>query len=526
MDLIILLALICAVVFLVNKYLFSFWTRLKVKQIEPTFLVGNAGKMFTMKAGMGDFFEEVYNKYKHEKFIGAYLSYNPILIVNDPMLIQNIMISDFTTFHDRPTPGDAAENFPLVGNLFNLRGQKWRDLRIRLSPTFTSGKLKMMFPIMRDCGKVLQDYVAKQIKDGHTVFEFKDLCARFTINNISSVAFGVDNDCINEPDNMFRKMGLKLFEPSMRNGIINILAFFTPRLFTALKIAPFAADVEEFIYRLVNETIDHREKNNVVRNDFMQLMIQLKNQGYVSADKDSKDEDAGENGHEWEHEKNKTELKKLTIDEITAQALIFFGAGFETSSSTMAFSLFELARNPDTQKRAQEEIDEVMKKAGANEYTYDLLNDMKYLDCVVDETLRKYPILPTLFRVGTKDYLIPNTDVVLPKDTSVFMPIIGIQRDPEVYDDPMAFKPERFLDSPTGGAKVKGVAYTPFGTGSRNCIGARLGKLQAKLGLASVLREFNFELHDKSLEHGELKFNPKSLVLTPLKPVMMKVTLR
>jgi cytochrome P450 family 6 len=465
MSLIIAISLICAVVFLVNKYLFSFWTRLKVKQIEPTFLVGTAGKLFTLKSSFGDYFEEVYNKYKKEKFIGAYLSYSPILVINDPELIQNILISDFSTFHDRPTPGDAAENFPLVGNLFNLRGQKWRDLRIKLSPAFTSGKLKVMFPIMRDCGQVLQDYVAKQIKGGTTVFEFKDLCARFTINNISSVAFGVENDCINDPDNIFRKMGLKLFEPSMRNAVINTMAFFTPKLFTKLKIPPFPADLEEFIYRLVNDTVAYREKNNVQRNDFMQLMIQLKNQGYVSADKDDdKDE------HEWKGEKDKLEVKKMTIDEMAAQAFIFFGAGFETSSSTMAFSLFELARNKEVQRKTQEEIDEVMKKSPTNEFTYDLLNDMKYLDCVIDETLRKYPILPALFRVGTKDYLIPNTDIVLPKDTPVYLPIIGLQRDPDVYDDPMAFIPERFLDSPTGGAKVKGVAYSPFGTGSRNCI--------------------------------------------------------
>ncbi|KAG5681320.1 hypothetical protein PVAND_010768 [Polypedilum vanderplanki] len=492
---------------------------IKVKQLEPSFLFGNAGKIFTMTTSFGDYFEDIYNKTKSERFMGAYLSYSPILIVNDPELIQNIMISDFTTFHDRPTPGDAAENYPLVGNLFNLRGQKWRDLRIKLSPTFTSGKLKVMFPIMRDCGKVLQTYVEKQIKSGQTVFEFKDLCARFTINNISSVAFGVENDCINDPDNVFRKMGLKLFEPSLRNGIINSIAFLTPKLFTILKIPPFPADLEQFIYSLVTETVEYREKNNFQRNDFMQLMIQLKNQGYVSADKDANDDE-----NEWKNEKR--EIKKMTIDEMAAQAFVFFGAGFETSSSTMSFSLFELARNKDIQKKVQEEIDEVMKKTGSDEFTYDLLNEMKYLDCVVDETLRKYPILAALFRVGTKDYSIPNSNLVLPKDTPVYMPIIGIQRDPEIFEDPMAFKPERFLDSPTGGAKVKGAVYVPFGTGSRNCIGARLGKLQTKLGLATVLAKFNFELKDKSLEKGELKYNPKSFVLTPITPVMMKVTLR
>lgn len=470
MDLFIVLALIVAVVYLVNKYFFSFWTKLNVKQLDPTFFVGNVGEIFTLKSSMGDFFEKIYNQNKSEKYVGAYLSYNPILIVNDPELANSIMISDFNTFHDRPTPGDAAENYPLVGNLFNLKGQKWRDLRIKLSPTFTSGKLKVMFPIMRDCGKVLQDYITRQIKGGQSVFEFKDLCARFTINNISSVAFGVENDCINEPDNIFRKMGLKIFEPSLRNGFVNITAFFMPKLFTALKIQPFASDVEEFIYKLVNTTVDYREKNNVQRNDFMQLLIQLKNQGYIPADKGDNEDET----NEWKNEK--TETKKLTIDEITAQAFVFFGAGFESSSSTMSFSLFELARHSDIQKKVQKEIDEILEKTENNELTYDSLNEMKYLDCIVDETLRKYPILPILFRINNKEFKIPGTDVVLPKDTPVYFPIIGYHRDPAIYDDPMAFKPERFLNSSNGGAKAKGAVYIPFGTGNRNCIVSKFFK--------------------------------------------------
>jgi cytochrome P450 family 6 len=427
--------------------------------VEPAFLVGNVGRLLALKAHMADIFSEIYFKHKDKRFLGGYLSYKPLLIVHDPVLFQDVMIRDFTTFHDRPTPGEVAETYPLVGNLVNLRGQKWKNIRTKLSPTFTSGKLKAMFPIMRDCCKVLQVYMEKDIKNGNKVFDLKDLLARMTINIISSVGFGVENDCINEPDNMFRKMGLKLFEPSLRNGFVNSLIFFTPDLITRFKINPFPGDVTDFMFSVVKQTVEYREKNNFQRNDFMNLLIELKNKGYVSADK------TDEHEIEWKTENKDT---KFTMDELTAQAFVFFGAGFETSSSTMSFCMYELARNKDVQRKVQEEIDRVMKSAGPEGLTYDLLAEMKYLDCCVDETLRKYPIIPVLFRLNTKDYKIPGSDVIVEKGTPVFIPIIGMQRDPEIYENPMQFKPERFLNSSTGNAKISaGIVYAPFGDGPR-----------------------------------------------------------
>ncbi|KAL7017110.1 hypothetical protein ACKWTF_010253 [Chironomus riparius] len=518
MNVFILISFIATIIYLANKYFLSYWSRRNVYQVEPAFLVGNVGKLLTLKAHMADIFSDIYFKHKNKKFLGAYLSYKPLLVVNDPVLYQDVMIRDFTTFHDRPTPGEVAETHPLVGNLVNLRGQKWKNIRTKLSPTFTSGKLKAMFPIMRDCCIVLQDYMEKNIKNENTVFDLKDLLARMTINIISSVGFGVENDCINEPDNDFRKMGLKLFEPSLRNGLVNAMVFFTPDLITKFKINPFPTDVTEFMFSVVNQTVEYREKNNYHRNDFMQLLIELKNKGYVTADKNDEHE------IEWKMENKDT---KFTMDELTAQAFVFFGAGFETSSSTMSFCMFELARNKDIQQKVQDEIDRVMKAAGPNGLTYDLISEMKYLDCCIDETLRKYPIIPVIMRLSTKDYKFTGSDVVIEKNTPVFIPIIGMQRDPEIYENPMQFKPERFLNSSTGNPNISaGIVYTPFGDGPRNCIGGRLGKLQTKLGLAMILQKFNFELSDKSLEYGELTFHPNSFVLSPMQSLMYKVSVR
>jgi cytochrome P450 family 6 len=446
----------CAIFYLIDRYLFNYWSRRDIPQADPTFLIGNLGDAIRAKTSIGEQLQILYNKFKQHKFIGIYLTYRPVLLVNDPELIQHVLVKDFSTFHDRPTPHEAAEYEPLVGNLFNLRGQKWRDLRVKLTPTFTSGKLKAMFPIMQDCGQVLTDYIDKNMKNNKNQFDIKELFARFTTSIISSVAFGIENDCINEPDNVFRKMGMTVFDNDLRTVVINMLVFFMPGLFTKLKIMPFKPEFSKFINSIVKQNVEYREKNNVHRNDFMQLLIQLKNQGYVSADKDDEQESA-----EVKHDS----VKKLTLDEIAAQVFVFFVAGFETSSSTSNFCMFELARNPDIQRKVQEEIDRAVKESNEKNINYDVLNQMKYLDCCIDETLRLYPIIPLLFRNTSKDYQVPNSNLVIEKDTAVFLPLLGIQRDPEVYDDPLQFKPERFLDSPHGNGKVNGIFYSPFGTG-------------------------------------------------------------
>lgn len=75
-----------------------------------------------------------------------------------------------------------------------------------------------MFPIIKNCGQGLEDFLVKNVKNGVDVFEFRDLLARFSTNIISSVAFGIENDCINKPDHIFRKIGVQIFETNFKNG--------------------------------------------------------------------------------------------------------------------------------------------------------------------------------------------------------------------------------------------------------------------------------------------------------------------
>lgn len=183
--------------------------------------------------------------------------------------------------------------------------------------------------------------------------------------------------------------------------------------------------------------------------------------------------------------------KKLTVEEVMAQVFIFFSGGFDTTSSATSFALFELAKNFDIQRKLQEDIDATLAKHN-NEWTYDCIQDMKYLDQVFEETLRMYPSVPLLRRTTTKKYTIPDTNVTIDKGTSVIVSILSLQRNPLYFPNPDKFDPDRF--TPDAKETRIPLTYFPFADGPRNCIGMRYAQLQAKMGLASILSKFNLEL--------------------------------
>lgn len=113
---------IAAVVLLGFLYLFNqhkhrFWINRGFVQLEPKIFVGDFGPMLTMKMSIGEFFYNIYVKHKQHKALGVY--------------IQHVMVRDFSSFHDRPVPFDL-EHDTLQNHLFNVGGQKWRDLRVKV----------------------------------------------------------------------------------------------------------------------------------------------------------------------------------------------------------------------------------------------------------------------------------------------------------------------------------------------------------------------------------------------------------
>lgn len=139
------------------------------------------------------------------------------------------------------------------------------------------------------------------------------------------------------------------------------------------------------------------------------------------------------------------------------------------------------------------------------------------------ETLRKYPSLPALNRICTKDYQIPGSNCIIEKGTSVMIPSFSLHRDPKYYPNPMKFDPNRFLAANTANKTFIDMPYMPFGDGPRNCIGLRLGKLQTKVGLLSMLQKYKYNLVEPQ---KDIIISPKTVLMAPVGGIHLKVTRR
>lgn len=355
--------------FLYVKHAFAYWKRRGVPYKMPSFPFGNFATAFLKKKCFGEELADLYN-HTDEPYLGVFITFQPALLVRDPNIIKDILIKDFQSFSHRGWQANVDVD-PMANNILLQRGEKWKNTRAQFTPAFSPGKIKAMFETMVDCGKSLDKYIDRFADTGKSI-EIREIFSRFTINVIASIAFGIDVDCIENPNCEFRKYGQKFFEPTLKNTLRFNLAFMSPTLAKWIRMRFADKEVYEFMRDTCQQNLDYREKNNVSRKDFFQLLMQLRNTGKVQDDDD------------WES-KATTDEKSLTLDEMTAQAFLFFAGGFESSSSTMSFCMYELAKYPDKQQKAYEEIVGVLENYGGK-LTYDAITDMKYMGCCVDGT--------------------------------------------------------------------------------------------------------------------------------------------
>lgn len=122
-------------------------------------------------------------------------------------------------------------------------------------------------------------------------------------------------------------------------------------------------------------------------------------------------------------------------------------------------------------------------------------------------------------RQASEDYKVPNSPFVIEKRTGISIPVYSIHHDPEIYPDPERFDPSRF--EPEAIKARHPYAYLPFGDGPRNCIGDRFGKMQAKLGLVVLIRNFKFGVSSQT--EIPLKLNNRLNLVNPLNGIHVKV---
>ncbi|XP_001944599.2 probable cytochrome P450 6a14 [Acyrthosiphon pisum] len=488
-----------------TTYTYKYWKSKSVTFATPVPLFGNIKDHVTLKMTQGECLKNIYNDFPREKFVGMYQLQTPTLLLRDPETIRLFLVKSFAHFTDRGFSYDGHRE-PLTKHLVNLEGDTWKILRQKLTPTFSSGKIKSMLGLLQGCGVQLIEYMDATIESGKTEFEIRDLTAKFTTDVIGTCAFGLECNSLKDSQSEFRRMGCAVLNSSASLALAKMVRVFFPKLFKALKLRTFPAEVQQFFMGIVKQTIDFRNTNRVRRNDFIQLLLEIKNQNH--------------------NQENAIKSIELTEELIAAQVFVFFLAGFETSSTTLSFCLHEMAVNQDIQNRVYDEINETANMYGLP-FSYEAISSMNYLEQCLKETMRKYPPVQALARVCTKQFRVPGTDLDLDVGTAVLIPVYAIHHDPQYYPEPDTFNPDRFAKDGDGGGGDNGRpsgVFLPFGDGPRICIGMRFAMLEMKLALAQFLHRYLVTLSDKSCTR--IEFEPASFLSCPKGGIWLNVNKR
>ncbi|CAD0206777.1 unnamed protein product [Chrysodeixis includens] len=477
-----MIALAVAVILLVSCYLygtrtFKYWEQRGVKHDKPKPFVGNNFLGFLFKKSMTQVANEMYWKYPNERVVGFFRATKPELIIRDPELAKRILITDFDYFYKRGFTHEKTVFEPLMQNLFFAEGDVWKLLRQRITPAFTSGKLKAMFPLIVERAEKLRARTMAAAVEGRPL-DARDLMARFTTDFIGACGFGLDADTLSEEDSAFRKLGIKIFKLEVKDIIKIMLKQMFPDMFCNLKTwIRVQSDVDD----LVGEILRKRNHKPIGRNDFIDQILECQMKGTMKGESIEKRRPDGS-----------SEIATLDLDDglIAAQVFVFFAAGFETSSSATSFTLHQLAYHPEVQKKVQDDIDRVLAKHGGK-LSYDAVKEMTYLEWAFKEGMRMFPSLGFLLRKSTRPYHFPELNMTIDKNMKIIIPIQSFHNDPKYFPEPEVFRPERF--DPEEFDSNNKYIYMPFGEGPRACIGTRLGLMQSLAGLAAILSSFTVE---------------------------------
>ena len=242
-------------------------------------LFGAFSDVFTGKQGFYENVLSLYNRkeVKDAPFFGVFLFHKPALVVNDPELIKKILISDFDKFPNRYAASDVHDP---VGhyNIFSAKSPLSKYLRSKLSPFFSSVKLKTMYYLLDKISSDLAEHVHKRLdKDGRVELELKELSALYSTDVIASCAFGVEANSLVNPEGEFRKAGAAMTNITLWRGFELSAFFMLPQCMRLFGFTFFSKALNELIQKVIPTVIAERKKTGNRRNDLIDTLIEIKN---------------------------------------------------------------------------------------------------------------------------------------------------------------------------------------------------------------------------------------------------------
>ncbi|XP_043283211.1 cytochrome P450 9e2-like [Venturia canescens] len=467
-----------------------YWRLREIPYVDVYPVIGMFGPLFFRRKSLVELADYYYHLCPGSKYYGMMDFNEPTLMIKDPEILKEITVKSFDYFLNHRSFVEPEFDPLLSKNIFSLKDDRWREMRSTLSPAFTASKMKFMFQLVCQCSLDFIQYIKKHPEMTMEDLDLKDVYTRYTNDVIATAAFGVSVNSLENRDNEFYLNGKDASSFDGLGKFIRVIGGrLFPKLLRFLGLTFLSPKADKFFKTLVYDTVKTRDEKGIVRPDMIHLLMQARD---------------NERGID------------VTTDDITAQAFIFFFAGFETTSRVMCLTSHLLSYHPEIQDRLRTEIDSVLGGEEGN-VTYESLAQMTYLDMVLSESLRLFPPTPIMDRVCVKPYELPAPSaknskpfVVQPK-TIIWMNIYGFHHDPNYFPNPETFDPERFSEENKN--NIVPYTYMPFGLGPRKCIGERFALMEIKILIVQLLRHFVLKPSEKTTK--DITFSKKSFDLNP-----------
>ncbi|OQR66534.1 cytochrome P450 3A4-like [Tropilaelaps mercedesae] len=515
---------------------FRHFEKLGVKGPPPSIWFGNLYEL--NRLGYHKAVEKWHEQYG--PIIGYFIGRAPVLSISDVNLLKLIEIKDFIDFADRPDWLTGRGTFH-DDALTTLKGQRWKTVRSTLTPSFTSSKLKALTAEM---SLIVDEFIENVTNHNGAKVEIYPYLQALTIDVICKTALGVDYAIQQNPRGHPLLLQVKaMFEaqPGIIHLCLSAFEILQPLGALIFRLAASRRSTEQGggpspfeAIRLECKRIvaSRRADTKNAHVDLLQLMLdaQVVNETELGkltvAENDDVAAEAKTSESIQETGKNRCPItgtgKNLSESEVCDNALVVLLAGYETTSSSLAFITRMLLRFPDVQDELRRELLEATD--GGTVFDFERLQKCHYMEAVIQETLRMYPpIHGFTIRDASVDKTYPAFGLRIPKGQSVAASMHTIHYRSDYFPDPHIFRPERFL--PKNRSSLVPNAWQPFGAGPRNCIGMRFAQMEIKLTLAKLLTRCRLISTTEPLEDPHIKTISTIVIQRIAEPIICQIEL-
>ncbi|WP_273837515.1 cytochrome P450 [Halococcus sp. PRR34] len=396
-------------------------------------------------------------------------------LVTEPKEIERILVSEDSKFRKSQTIRSGSIDDLLGDGLLMSGGDFWQRQRQRAQPAFAPSRV-MNF------GEEISEYAETMLShwnDGEVV-KIDPAMARITVKVIVSVMFGteLDDQTTEKVQNNLEPLG-KMFEPKPAQ-------FLLPEWVPTPERVEFENAVDN-LEEVLDTLVYRRKGTEDGEMDLLSILLRAQ-----------------------------SDVDEVTEELVRDELMTMLLAGHDTTALSLTYTWYLLSQHPEIERRVHDEIDEIL---GNESPTASDVRDLDLTERVIQEAMRLYPPVYTIFREPTEPIQLGGYRI--PKGALVMLPQWGVHRDPRWYDDPESFDPDRWTTDRA--SERPNYSYFPFGGGPRHCIGKHLSMLEAQIILATVAQNYRLRLAPEQSEN--LDFAP-SLTMHPSEPIQMQVQKR